>query len=252
MTLTVALVGRDGIVAATDSRGTFGDPRGVTAQNDTMRKLFALAPHVVVTIAGAAELGTQLMAELEPELAASGLDGVTAVMHEVRNRTRQRFVDWFPGWQIQPSAIPAPPVRPDLALLVIGYDPIDGVFREPRIYQLVSGFDFAPMLTATGFGLQGVAQYALYLLNRLYVPDAAIEELKPLAAYVITETASQDGKVGGPVQMATVTPDGACTILGPGDVETIVDANASLSDQLRSSFFAGASQSGGGGRSVRR
>lgn len=250
MTLTVALVGLDGIVAATDSRGTFGDPRSVTAQNDTMQKLFALAPHVVVTIAGSAELGSRLMAELEPELKATELDGATAVMNAVRDRTRQRYGEWFQGWQIQPSPVPVPPVRPDLTLLVVGYDPIDGAFREPRIYQLVSAFDFAPMLTATGFGLQGVAQYALYLLNRLYMPKAPINELQRLAAYVITETASQDGKVGGPVQMATVTGDG-CMILTPSLVEGIVNANATLGDRLRSSFFAGASQTGSRGGPVR-
>lgn len=30
--------------------------------------------------------------------------------------------------------------------------------------------------------------------------------LKHLGAYVITETATQDGRVGGPVQMAVITP----------------------------------------------
>jgi hypothetical protein len=42
-TLAVALVGADGIVAAPDSRGTFGDPRATTAQNDTMTKLHGIS-----------------------------------------------------------------------------------------------------------------------------------------------------------------------------------------------------------------
>jgi 20S proteasome alpha/beta subunit len=137
------------------------------------------------------------------------------------------------------------PVRPDLAVLVVGYDTgPDEQFTQPRIYQLISAFDFAPMLTATGFGLQGVAQYALYLLNRLYVPDASIDELKSLASYVITETASQDGKVGGPVRMAIVTPAEGCRILTPTDMEGIADGNATRSDQLRASFFAGRANPG--------
>ena len=48
-------------------------------------------------------------------------------------------------------------------------------------------------------------QYAVYLLNRLYSSDMVVEELEHLAAYVISETASQDGKVGGPIQMAVIT-----------------------------------------------
>jgi hypothetical protein len=46
MTLLVALKGTDGLALAADSRGTFGDPRGVTAQNDSQQKAHILAPHV--------------------------------------------------------------------------------------------------------------------------------------------------------------------------------------------------------------
>ncbi len=57
MTLLVALKGSDGLALAADSRGTFGDPRGITAQNDTMEKAFIVSPHVAVLLAGAGELG---------------------------------------------------------------------------------------------------------------------------------------------------------------------------------------------------
>ena len=63
MTLTVALVGKDGIVLATDSRGTFGDPRGVTAQNDTIIKLHTLGK-VGILIAGAEQSHIILEEEL--------------------------------------------------------------------------------------------------------------------------------------------------------------------------------------------
>jgi 20S proteasome alpha/beta subunit len=228
------------MVAASDSRGTFGDPRGVTAQNDTMTKLFALTPHSVVTLAGAAELGVRLMSEVQGILRTNPVDTVSELMNIVRDQTRQRYSEWFPGWLVQPAQGVPTPQRPDLAMLIVGYDSDGGTHADPKIYQLISGFDFAPMQTATGFGLQGVAQYGLYLLNRLYVPDAAIEELKALAAYVITETASQDGKVGGPVQMATITPGTGHVIIPAHEVEGIIDANAKRSDKLRSSFFAGA------------
>src|SRR5437868_4348610 len=106
MTLTVALTGADGVVAATDSRGTFGDPRETTAQNDTMQKLYVVSAHVVVTVAGTAELGSQLMLQLQAEISNRGLDGVTPVMELVRDHTRARYAEWFPGWQIQQSQQP--------------------------------------------------------------------------------------------------------------------------------------------------
>jgi 20S proteasome alpha/beta subunit len=226
------------MVAASDSRATFGDLRALTAQNDTMTKLFALTPHVVVSLAGTAEIGMQLMEDLGKTLAAQNVDGASAVMAAVRTHSREQYAEWFPGWQIQANAANTAPQRPELQMLIVGYDQAEGAFTVPKIYQLISSFDFAPMLTTTGFGLQGVPQYALYLLNRLYLPEATIDELKALAAYVITETESQDGKVGGPVQMATVTSSAGCGILSPGDVEEIVSANATRSDQLRSSFYS--------------
>ena len=55
MTLTVGLQGHDGIVIASDSRGTFGDPREITAQNDTIKKVY-LVRNVGISQAGAINL----------------------------------------------------------------------------------------------------------------------------------------------------------------------------------------------------
>ena len=178
MTLTVALVGSDGIVAATDSRGTFGDPRGTTAQNDTMQKLFGVTDSAVILAAGTAELGGQLMVEIQRRIADEQAVAVTRVMELTRETARARYADWFPSFLIQPVQGAAAPVRPGLQMIVTGYDAAaDGTFVVPRIYQLASEYDFAPMLSGHGFALQGVPQYALYLLNRLYTGDPTSAEL---------------------------------------------------------------------------
>jgi 20S proteasome alpha/beta subunit len=239
MTLTVALIGTDGIIAATDSRGTFGDPRGTTAQNDTMQKLFGVTDCAVILAAGTAELAAQLMIEIQQCIATEGAVAVTRVMEITRETARKRYKEWFEGFMIQQIQGVAAPVRPGLQMIVAGYDADEAsAFLVPRIYQLAAEYDFAPMLSSHGFALQGVPQYALYLLNRLYTPDSSSGELQALAAYVITETASQDGKVGGPVQMAAIQRGGGCRILAPAEVEDITRANEQRSEQLRSSFFA--------------
>lgn len=131
------------------------------------------------------------------------------------------------------------PARPDLALLISGYD-IDGAgnANEQRTFQLVSAADFAPMLHNYGFAVAGVAQYALYLLNRLYRRDSTVDQLKALASYVITETASQDGKVGGRVQMATITPAEGARELTTAQVDQIIERNGRRSDALKASFYS--------------
>ena len=242
MTLLVTLKGTDGLVLAADSRGTFGDPRGLTAQNDSQQKAHVLSPHVAVLAAGSGEIGAMVIDTVRREAAARNLDGATNVLELLRQTARTSYQDWFPS---VPAMQPLPLVqagqvasRPDLAFILGGYDS-DGT---PRLFSLISNFDFNPMLHEYGFAVQGVAPYALYLLNRLYEPGRTVEELTALAIYVITETASQDGKVGGPVNVITITPaappDGGCKILPRERVVAVEQQNATRSQALRASFYS--------------
>jgi len=76
-------------------------------------------------------------------------------------------------------------VRPLLEVSIAGYDFVEKR-SIPRIYSLSSVYQFAPTLHDYGFVLSGIAQYALYLLNRLYGSDLDVKALEHLAAYVIT------------------------------------------------------------------
>jgi len=238
MTLLVALSGADGLVVASDSRGTFGDPRGVTAQNDAQKKLYTPCKYGALLAAGSGELGATLINEINTKVAQDGVEGVTALVGAVHELVRQRYRDWFPNFAMQPNP-QGTPVRPDLNLMIAGYD-VDSsnAPSEQRIFQLVSQIDFAPMLHNYGFALAGVASYALYLLNRLYERNSTIDQLRALAVYVITETASQDGKVGGPVQMATITKAEGCRELSEADVERVLAENTDRSQALKQSFFS--------------
>jgi 20S proteasome alpha/beta subunit len=93
------------------------------------------------------------------------------------------------------------------------------------------------MLHEYGFAVSGVPQYALYLLNRLYETDRSVQELTALAVYVITETASQDGKVGGPVNVITIKPDEGCSELDRNEVDAVAAGNEERSKALRDSFY---------------
>lgn len=236
MTLLVGLRGADGMVVAADSRGTFGDPRGITAQNDAQKKLYVASKHACILTAGSGELGATIMTEalgmIQPD------DGVSAVLAKTRLHVHQRYKEWFPTFAIQPNLMGGGiPVRPDLALLIAGYDPSDGAKPpEQKIFQLISALDFAPMLHNYGFALVGVAQYGLYLLNRLFQDNSTIAQLEALAAYVITETASQDGKVGGPLQMATISPT-ETKQLKPDEIASIIQGTEKKNRSLRDSFY---------------
>jgi 20S proteasome alpha/beta subunit len=235
MTLTVCLQGKDMIVVATDSRGTFGDPRGATAQNDNIKKLYIVG-NIVICSSGTSYHTNIILEEVEVMVTASGLTGVTDIMQKVRDVANKRFNEWFPGFPLMsiPGQNPAF-VRPLLELSIAGYDFVEKR-SIPRMYSLSSIYHFAPTLHDYGFILSGVPQYALYLLNRLYSPDMDVKALEHLAAYVITETATQDGKVGGRVQMAIISPNSGASMLNNDDIDLIVNQNEDRAKGLKDIF----------------
>ncbi|MDA8301939.1 MAG: hypothetical protein M0005_10435 [Actinomycetota bacterium] len=237
MTLLVGLAASDGIVMAADSRGTFGDPRGVTAQNDAQQKAHILSPKVAALVAGTGALGDLVIDEVRATLATNGAVDATPVLFALRTAVKSRYDEWFasvPAIQPQQQAATGQvPVRPELAFVVGGHD----ANGTPRLFQLASQFDFAPMVVNHGFAVAGVAQYALYLLNRLYEKNRSLADLTALAVYVITETASQDGKVGGPVRVVVLRPQANAEMLSPDKVARIEAENASRARILRDSFY---------------
>ncbi|MQY61740.1 hypothetical protein GH146_00450, partial [archaeon] len=184
MTLTVCLRGKDGFVLASDSRGTFGDPRGTTAQNDTIQKVYLIRNIGILTAGG--PQGNMIIEEVRRTVESENIDDATKVMEKLREISRNRFNEWFPTFPLMP--IPGQNsqfVRPCVQLTIAGYDS-ENEKLIPRIYSMLSNLDFAPNLHDFGFALGGVAQYALYLLNRLYDVNMDIASLKHLAAYVVT------------------------------------------------------------------
>jgi 20S proteasome alpha/beta subunit len=102
MTLLVALSGRDGLVLGADSRGTFGDPRGMTAQNDSQQKAHILARHVGALQAGAGEVGALIVQHVRERITNEGIDGVTPVMNVLRETARSLYGEWFPSVPVDP------------------------------------------------------------------------------------------------------------------------------------------------------
>jgi 20S proteasome alpha/beta subunit len=92
MTLLVALRGVDGLALAADSRGTFGDPRGITAQNDAQQKAHILSHRTAVLAAGASEVGALVIEQARAYIQTNGIDGVTPVMEALSAQPLQRLV----------------------------------------------------------------------------------------------------------------------------------------------------------------
>ena len=159
LTLVVVLKGPDGVVLAADSRGTIGDPRGLTAINDTYEKLFRLTKFTGVVSFGAAELSSQMMDIVNNHPNIRNLDeerDIKKIVEVFRQGLTRIYQDWFR--QTPPQQ------RPTLGYIVGGLDE-NG---DGRVYTLVSNLEFAPQYHIKGSGLGGVPQYAVYLVHKLY------------------------------------------------------------------------------------
>jgi 20S proteasome alpha/beta subunit len=231
MTLILSLQGKEGLVIAADSRGTIGDPRGLTAINDSHTKLFKLSDNCGVSIAGASELATKIIDELNGVLQRGKHTFTDPIMNETRKLVRSRYDDWFAKFKTEE--------RPGMNLILAGYQRNQSNELVPRTYLLTSQLDFAPQMSPNGNMLAGVPQYAVYLMHRLYNPEMGVEALTRLAAYLISETATQDPKVGGPIKIASITPTEGFKEFASAEVDEALKLNDEQNEKLRKFFFEG-------------
>lgn len=237
MSLAVAIEAANGIVLAADSRATFGDPRGMTTVNDTVQKIYRPNQRTAIAMVGQAETGAALIQRIIAGLAAHPGADVDITAEVIRTISNQFFTQWFgaPQFLMGPTG-PLPSPRPDVWFLLVGYD----ASAQAKILSLGSSppFNFAPNLSTTGFAALGVVPLAVYLLNRLYRRGLDLEIGKDLATYCIVETASQDGKVGGPIRLAVVRHGQDTEILTEVEMSTMRARADRHRETLRNSFLS--------------
>lgn len=229
MSLAIAIQTKDGIAIASDSRGTFGDPRGVTGANDTIQKLYGLSKHTAIAVAGANEIGATLLDRLFPMIQEKQVDGIDQILDLTSNLFKTKYDEWFPNFP--------PPQRPGLVGIIAGLRLDGGKPVNPMLFIVMSQLNFAPSLSNYGFAVIGVPQYAIYLLNRLYSREMSISSATELAAYCISETATQDGKVGGPIQIGQITPARGFLSLSEKQVDEMLKGNLGRTKRLKKLFF---------------
>lgn len=202
MTLAISIIARDGVAIASDSRVTSGDPRGPTTVNDTVKKIFELGDFCGLTIAGDGGLGASLIDVInfelhkDPRYRHLSADEMLRVSSECAIR---KYNEWFPAVSFEE--------RPTLHIILSGYRKDIGnscFIDSPEIFTLHSERNFAPhRWTLLGFMAIGITPLASYILNTLYTKEISLKHALELSVFAILETASQDGKIGKDIQMAS-------------------------------------------------
>jgi len=232
MTLIVAMKADSAIILAADSRGMIGNLNDLTAINDNQIKLHSLG-NCGLGIAGASELGSSLLDEYRKKGYHQPAP-VDKVMNNISHESLDCYNKWF-------GAI-SPEKRPGVFITLAGYRGNMSAKPEPMVYLLSSAQNFAPMLMGRYPAMSGVPQYAVYLSHRYYDPSISTERAKALAEYLISETASQDPKVGGSIRMAEITAQNGYRELNEEEIGTISADNTALNQRLRQFFLSGSTK----------
>lgn len=237
MTLIVALIAKDGIAITSDSRMTSGDANVTTTQsNDTVRKIFKVTNHCGIAIAGSGEIGVTLIEEFQRNVANENNEklDILELSEKFRNLCITKYSLWFSRLSAESNLIPY------FEVLLCGYEKnTGGDLVNPKIIKMISGLQFAPMTTTTGFATLGIFTLANYLLNRLYVRNSiTTEQALSLGAFCIIETESQDGRVGGRLQAAKFSNSEIFKDLDEKEINKLtIKCDEVLRDNLKLSFY---------------
>ena len=238
MTLAISITAKDGVALAADSRVTSGDPRGPTTVNDTVKKIFELGNFCGLSIAGDGGLGASVIDAIyyelhkHPNYRNFSVDEMLIICRE---NAIKKYNEWFHNVTYED--------RPTLHMILTGYrkDISNSNFiNTAEIFTFHSERNFAPhRWTLVGFMAIGITPLATYLLNTLYTKEISLKHALELASFAILETASQDGKVGKNLQVASFSLDSPFRSYSPEETIFFVEQANKLRDNLRNAFYEG-------------
>jgi hypothetical protein len=109
---------------------------------------------------------------------------------------------------------------------------------SPEIFTLHSERNFAPhRWTLLGFTAIGITPLATYILNTLYTNEITLKHALELATFAILETASQDGKVGKDIQLASFSLNEPFRIYSQDEIYKYIYQADRNRNNLRKAFY---------------
>jgi hypothetical protein len=231
MSLVVVMqVANGDVVIAADRRGTIGDPRGLVALDECVRKLIPFGVGAALGIVGmpSAVLRPVQQALADINAGRPREDIVGHLSDLLKEHYRVNF-----GLRPFITDKPIQDARPQVAV----------VYADRRrdgkgLFVLPSEVNFAPLPVGRPYVMAGVSQYALYLYQRLWREDLSAQQAARLAALLVCETSKLDPKVG-PLPDIMILEEERTLEFGRGDVENMMRENEERIGSLARSFKEG-------------
>ena len=241
MSISVSIIGNDGIVLATDSRVTIRS-LPVLTHHDTATKLWDLGGVVgLMTVndnRGFSEWlvesykKRQLTKENMEKQQLNDFEGIALNFSYFLNQMFTQYVKDTPQQFLKSQGY-------ELGFTIAGYDSSG----DPKIQYLSSYDSFTPNLVDNYHvaGIPGVGDYWMARLHKhlfgveagLKVYKMGLQGLKVLATTIISETAQINEHVGGNIQMATINKDLGFLRIETVEVERINKDVEELTDERK-------------------
>ncbi len=206
MTLVLALAGTDGVVLAGDRRTAIEEEER-RLLTDTSRKIFQVSDHVGVALCGRGDLGVYLIEKLIREAREREIDGISSLFEFAPQFLIAAYDEVT--HRIQSGS------KPPVGFIFAGLDrDAWGIYSQPRICSIYEWEGFQPLISTTGWDASGIVWIAEYLISRFYAPSMTVGQLCELASLAISETASEDSRVGGEPLIAMITASGCRETIG--------------------------------------
>lgn len=214
MSIAMAVIGKDGIVLATDSKRADDRRLGYHIGRKTnVKKLWQIGDSVGLISVG--DLGEQMSQAIELFIAKK----------PYRNSSFEDVSHAFAQWIVKDiSSYLTKDIRDmeaQIVFIMCGYT----TSGNPQIIQIDSGdkeMPFHPKNKVSPYviELNGVGEY---LLSRLPIEIMTLEDIKRLCAFIILESSELNEFVGHQIQMAIITKEDGIRMMQSGGIDEITD-----------------------------
>jgi len=229
LSLTIALMGTDGLVLAADSRTTEGYTLAGPRIRDDSVKFIQLNENWGVLTYGLSDIGQAGITALRGETLKHP-DNLS--LASVLEESTQIFSRVSSDWSRSNSEIGRR--DKDVGFVIGGYDRKERGFR---VFNFQSPDFLAKKLNGRCL-LGGQWHIAKFLVRKFFTEEATADSLKALAVFLLDATMTVEKTVGGAIRLATVTESKGFQWLQEEEIRRILESNRAFLKFFQEHFYA--------------
>ena len=229
MSLTIALMGTDGLILAADSRTTEGYTLAGPKIRDDSVKFIQLNESWGVLTYGLSDIGQAGITVLRKKT-LKGPDNLSlaSVLEESTQIFSRVSFDWS---RSNPEIMRR---DKDVGFMIGGYDKKEKGFK---VFNFQSP-DFLSNKLKGRCLLGGQWHIAKFLVKKFFAEDARTDTLKALAVFLLDATMTVEKTVGGAIRLAIVTESKGFEWVQEDEIRQLLESNRAFRRFLQEHFYA--------------